>query len=240
MNKKIKLTFQAAIVIILSIYMMGSLAQNLLAVKTFGSPTLAIATGGTLISWIVFLAMDIITEVWGKKPAIRIFWLSAILNLVFTGIAWIAIVIPGTSPDFIDPQYATVLGTGWRIALGSIVAFVLGNYVNTYLMYSLRIKSKDKRNSKSFAFRALLSTLLGQLVDNALFYLIAFSPLGITSVEHSWLFILEMTGFVTAAETILEAFVVPLTAKIVHKLQDMKKQEGIVTSADIENEKEAL
>jgi len=239
MNKNIKLTFQAAIVIILSIYMMGSLAQNLLAVKTFGSPTLAIATGGTLISWIVFLSMDIITEVWGKKPAIRIFWLSAILNLAFTGIAWIAIAIPGTSPDFIDSQYATVLGTGWRIALGSIVAFVLGNYVNTGLMYTLRIRAKDKRNSKSFAFRALLSTFLGQLVDNALFYLIAFSPLGITSVEHSWIFLLEMTAFVTAAETILEALIVPLTAKITHKLQDMKKQEGITTAADIENEKEA-
>ena len=240
MNKKIKLTFQWAMVIILSIYMMGSLAQNVLAIKSFGTPTFAVATAGTLISWLVFLAMDLITEIWGKKPAIRIFWLSAILNLIYAGIVWIAIVIPGTSPDYIDPQYATILGTSWRIALGSIVAFICGNYLNTGIMYIMRVRSKDKKKTGGFIARALISTFVGQFADNALFYLIAFSPLGISSVEHSWLFLLEMTACVTLIETLLEVLISPLTAYTAHKLQALKESEGIKTTADYENEKEAL
>lgn len=58
-------------------------------------------------------------------------------------ICWIAIIIPGTS-DFIQSSYATVLGTGWRIVIGSITAFLLGNFINTQIMYLMKIKSKDQ------------------------------------------------------------------------------------------------
>lgn len=237
--KKIK--FETYFLILVIFFGAGSIMQNILAVKTFGSVNISIATAGTLISWLVFLAMDILTEVWGKKIAIKTFMITAIISLLFTGVAWIAIIIPGTSPDFIDPQYATILGTGWRIALGSIIAFIGGNYINTIIMHTMRVKSKDKNNTFSFMARAILSTLVGQLFDNAIFYFVAFAPLGIAStIEHGFLDLLTLIGIVTVIETVIEAIISPLTAKIVRKLKEVKKQENIITSADIDDEKEAL
>ena len=184
---------------------------------------IAITTGGTLISWLVFACMDVITEIWGRKRAILTFTGGAILNLLFNLICWIAIQIPGTS-DFIQSSYETVLGTGWRIVLGSITAFLLGNFINTQIMYLMKVHSKDQNNSKGFMFRAILSTLLGQLVDNGLFYLIAFSPLGIAgTVENPWHMILQLVIFTTCIETIVEAIVSPLTAKFVKHLKSKKE-----------------
>lgn len=224
MLKKLKnIKLSNWIVILTAGYIAGAIAQNILAVKTFGTTMIAITTGGTLISWLVFACMDVITEIWGRKRAILTFTGGAILNLFFNLICWIAITIPGTS-DFIQNSYSIVLGTGWRIVLGSITAFLLGNFINTQIMYLMKVHSKDQNNSKGFMFRAILSTLLGQLVDNGLFYLIAFSPLGIAgTVENPWHMILQLVIFTTCIETIVEAIVSPLTAKFVKHLKSKKE-----------------
>lgn len=211
------------LIVITAFYVTGSVLQNILAVKTFGNILFAVTTGGTLISWLVFACMDVITEVYGKKRAILTFTGSALLNICFNIVCWIAIAIPGTN-DFVGSAYSTVLGTGWRIAIGSIIAFLLGNYINTQIMYLMKKHSKNSDKSLGFMFRAILSTLLGQLVDNGLFYLIAFSPLGIAgTIENPWHMILQLVIFTTCIETIVEAIVSPLTAKFVKHLKSKKE-----------------
>lgn len=207
------------LIVITAFYVAGSILQNILAVKTFGASVLAITTGGTLISWLVFACMDVITEVFGKRRAILTFVGSAILNILFNIVCWIAISIPGTS-SFINDAYTTVLGTGWRIALGSIIAFLLGNYINTQIMYVMKKHSKDSNKSLGFIGRAITSTLFGQLVDNGLFYLIAFAPLGIAgTVENSWQMIGTLVLCTTLIETVVESIVSPITAKFVKYLK---------------------
>lgn len=207
------------LIVITAFYVAGSILQNILAVKTFGTSVLAITTGGTLISWLVFACMDVITEVFGKRRAILTFVGSAILNIFFNIVCWIAISIPGTS-SFINDAYTTVLGTGWRIALGSIIAFLLGNYINTQIMYVMKKHSKDSNKSLGFIGRAITSTLFGQLVDNGLFYLIAFAPLGIVgTVENSWQMIGTLVLCTTLIETVVESIVSPITAKFVKYLK---------------------
>lgn len=218
--KNIKLTDW--LVAITAFYIAGSVLQNILAVKTFGTELVAITTGGTIISWLVFACMDVITEIWGKKRAIKTFVASAIFNLIFNAICWIAIALPGTS-DFVQGSYSVVLGTGWRIAIASITAFLLGNYINTQIMHVMRVHSKDENNSKGFIFRAVLSTLFGQLVDNGLFYLMAFAPIGIVgTIENPWSLIGQLVLFTTLIETIVEAIVSPCTAKFVKYLRTKK------------------
>lgn len=207
------------LIVITAFYVTGSVLQNILAVKTFGNILFAVTTGGTLISWLVFACMDVITEVYGKKRAILTFTGSALLNICFNIVCWIAIAIPGTN-DFVGSAYSTVLGTGWRIAIGSIIAFLLGNYINTQIMYLMKKHSKNPDKSLGFIGRAITSTFFGQLVDNGLFYLISFAPLGITgTVENPWQMIGTLVLCTTILETLIESVVSPLTAKFVRYLK---------------------
>lgn len=236
MKKHLAISFSTCFIVIVSFYIVGSIMQNILAVKTFGTDTISITTAGTLISWMVFLCLDLITEIWGRKKAIIVFWSSAILNLIFTGIAWICIVIPGNNA-FIGEAYKVVLGSGWRIVTASILAFILGNYANTLVMYLMRIKSKDSSNSFSFICRAILSTILGQAIDNGLFMVLAFAPIGIQgTIEQSWTTIGQIIGFTTAIEVVAELFVSPLTAFLVKKLKAMKEKENIQTDIELGKE----
>ncbi len=235
-RKRRSLSVPTFFLIIVSFYMVGSVMQNILATKTFGTPELSITTGGTIISWLVFLCMDVITEIWGRKRAIQCFWISAILNLFISGIAWICIAIPGNN-DFINSSYEVILGTGWRIVIASITAFLLGNYANTMIMYLMRVNSKNPNKTFGFMLRAVLSTLIGQFLDNAIFYLIAFAPIGIpATIEQSWTTILQLVGFTTAIETVVEALVSPLTSLFINYLKRLKMEQGVIT--DIETGKE--
>ena len=210
------------LMVITAFYVTGSVLQNILAVKTFGNILFAVTTGGTLISWLVFACMDVITEVYGKKRAILTFTGSALLNICFNIVCWIAIAIPGTN-DFVGSAYSTVLGTGWRIAIGSIIAFLLGNYINTQIMYLMKKHSKNPDKSLGFIGRAITSTFFGQLVDNGLFYLISFAPLGITgTVENPWQMIGTLVLCTTILETLIESVVSPLTAKFVKYLKNLQ------------------
>ena len=210
------------LIVITAFYVTGSVLQNILAVKTFGNILFAVTTGGTLISWLVFACMDVITEVYGKKRAILTFTGSALLNICFNIVCWVAIAIPGTN-DFVGSAYSTVLGTGWRIAIGSIIAFLLGNYINTQIMYLMKKHSKNPDKSLGFIGRAITSTFFGQLVDNGLFYLISFAPLGITgTVENPWQMIETLVLCTTILETLIESVVSPLTAKFVKYLKNLQ------------------
>ena len=210
------------LIVITAFYVTGSVLQNILAVKTFGNILFAVTTGGTLISWLVFACMDVITEVYGKKRAILTFTGSALLNICFNIVCWIAISIPGTS-SFINDAYTIVLGTGWRIAIGSIIAFLLGNYINTQIMYLMKKHSKNPDKSLGFIGRAITSTFFGQLVDNGLFYLISFAPLGITgTVENPWQMIGTLVLCTTILETLIESVVSPLTARFVKYLKNLQ------------------
>lgn len=223
MLKKLKLS--DFILIIGAFYFAGSIIQNILAVKMFGTSSLNICDGGVIISWLVFACMDIITEVLGKKTAIKYFTIASVLNLFFTLTFLLVIAIPGND-EKMSNVFATMLGTNWRIVIASIVAFWLGNYINTFIMYIMKVKSKDNNKNVSFIFRAILSTILGQIVDNSLFYIIAFAPLGIPGTyELSWLSILQNVSITTGIETISEAIFSPLTALFVSYLKKLQNNE---------------
>lgn len=204
---------------IFGVYMACVSLANILAVKTFGSDTMSITSGGTLLSWVVFSCIDIIAEVWGKKQAIKTYLFGAIVNLAFTGISWIGILLP-SSNEFVSSAYKTILGTGWRICICSVTAFLLGNYINVHVL--TKIKEKEETGlakQRGFTFRAIMSTIVGQFVDNFLFYGLAFAPIGIAgTIEYTWMQILQIGLCTTVLETVLEYALCPLFSRIVKKV----------------------
>ncbi len=161
--------------------------------------------GGLLISWLVFMISDILVEVYGKRVAMMVTCIAAGIVLLMSVIASLEVLLP-TLPEYANQaeHFAYIFSNGPRTILSSVAAFWLGNMVNVELM---------ARNANlRFWPRVVIATLLGQMVDNATFQILAFAPIGLNLFEMRWRDIWTAIGMSTAFETMVEALLVPVLA----------------------------
>lgn len=214
-----KIDFKTWILVIGALYFVGTMLQNILAVKTVGTEAVSITDCGILVSWFVFACMDIITELFGKGKAIVYFTIASVMNLITTGLLALSMALPGTDATMSE-AFSTLFATNWRIVISSVSAFWIGNYVNAFIMYIMKARAKDKSNTFGYIARCIISSVLGQFVDNMLFYAMAFSPLGIPNTyELDWISILQNVSITTLMEVAIESCFVPLSAIIVKSLK---------------------
>jgi uncharacterized PurR-regulated membrane protein YhhQ (DUF165 family) len=79
-------------------------------------------------------------------------------------------VAPGSYMANYQQGLETVFGNSWRIALGSMIAFWCGSFVNSYVLAKMKVWTQGKH----LWARTIGSTATGELVDSSLFYMIAF------------------------------------------------------------------
>lgn len=137
-------------------------------------------TAGVLIWPVVFLMTDIINEYYGKK-GVRIlsFWAAALILYAFF-IIYIAIHLQpadfwtqsNTNKGISDMNLAfrLVFGQGNWIIIGSLVAFLVGQFVDVFTFQWLR----KWTGSKKVWLRATGSTLVSQGIDSFVVLFIAF------------------------------------------------------------------
>ena len=155
------------------------IGMNLLANKSIntGLDWLALDCG-FILSWMCFLAMDIITKRYGLKAA-NIMAVTALLaNLVLAFIFFLASIIPGEwsqsyvpgSEEVINNAFNETFKGTWFIILGSSVAFIVSAVVNNVLNWSIgRLFSRNPDGFVAFAARTYISTMIGQFADNLIF-----------------------------------------------------------------------
>ena len=129
-----------------------------------------------------------------------------------------SIVIASPAPDHWKNQEAfqVVLGSTPRVLFASLLAFIVGDYVNDNVFRKMKEKHKD--DHKKFGLRAILSSLCGELVDSLIFLPIAFIgilPLNVLAV---------MTVTQVLIKTGYEILVLPVTRIIVHKISSYEKE----------------
>ena len=154
--------------------------SNILVVKSidlFGNPSLA-NTCSLLVFPVTYVLSDVFSEVYGYKwsrlTATWAFIGTTICSLLFA----LAIAIPGNAAWTNQDAFAAILGNTPQIAFASVLAFFVGDYANDKLFQWLK---KRNSNSKLFAVRAILSSLVGKYVDGAIFTFIglSFLPLNV-------------------------------------------------------------
>lgn len=164
---------------VVAFFVVAVVLMNLLANKeiTTGVSWLALDCGLT-VSWMSFLAMDMITKGFGAKASIRVSLFAVGVNLLVCLMLFIVSNIPGNWAEFynynsqdINNSLDSTFGGTWYILLGSTIAFVLSAIVNSTLNASIG-KLFKKSNFGTYAIRSYVSTLFGQFVDNLVFALI--------------------------------------------------------------------
>ena len=106
-----------------------------------------------------------------------------------------------------------VFGMAPRIAIASLLAFLVGSFLNAFVMSKMKIAS----SGKNFSLRAIVSTLIGESADSLIFFPIAFAGL-IPANE-----ILIMIGTQAILKSVYEAIILPITIRIVEYI---KKVDG--------------
>ena len=129
--------------------------------------------GGTLLFPLAYIFGDVLTEVYGYKRSRRVIWTGFFMLLL----ASLTFGIVNALPAPLDPQsqtgaqaFSTILGLVPRIVLASLVAYLVGEFVNSYILAKLKVAT----NGRWLAFRTIGSTLVAQGLDTAIFLLIAF------------------------------------------------------------------
>jgi queuosine precursor transporter len=172
---------------------------------------------GNIFFPISYIFGDVLTEVYGYARARRVIWLGFAAMIFAAGMAWVVVNLPASpSSDFnatLQPAIAVVFGNTWRIAVASIVAFWVGDFVNAYVLARLKVLTAGRR----LWMRTIGSTIVGQGVDSVIFYPIAFAGIWtndamLTVMLTNWIF-----------KVMVEVVMTPATYAIVGWL---KRHEG--------------
>jgi uncharacterized integral membrane protein (TIGR00697 family) len=199
------------LVIIIAVFITCLLTSNIVAVKVIGLGPFTLPAA-IFVFPLSYIFGDVLTEVYGYRTARRVIWLGFACNLIFVFFAWIGQILPGA--DFWEAQaaYERILGFVPRIVGASICGYLVGEFVNSYVLARMKILTKGRW----LWSRTIGSTIIGQALDTAIFITIAYtgtnSPIA-TMILHHWF-----------VKTAIEVICTPATYTIVNRL---KKSEGI-------------
>jgi hypothetical protein len=184
----------------------------------FFSPLLVFGAGNIFFP-ISYIFGDVLTEVYGYARARKVIWAGFAAMAFATFMGWAVIHLPLNPNEgynkVIQPALDTVFGATWRIALGSMLAFWVGDFLNSYTMAKLKIVTKGR-----FLWtRTISSTFVGQGADSAIFYPFAFYGIWDTStlakvVVFNWLF-----------KVFVEVVATPVTYLVVGWLKRAEKED---------------
>src|SRR5437868_13079105 len=124
---------------------------------------------GIIVFPLSYLFGDVLTEVYGYGAARYVIWLGFMCNLL----AVIAIYIGGLAPaaPFWHNQaaYDTIRGFTPRLLLASFIAYLVGEFTNSFVLAKLKITTRGRW----LWTRTIGSTLLGERFDTLIFISIA-------------------------------------------------------------------
>ena len=230
MSKKGELSSQECLIGLSVIYVVVAVTMNIFCMKSlsFGSPII-ICDGGLLISWGVFLISNVIVEVWDERTSVVLVTFAAVVSFIVMLIARLIVFIP-TLPEYADQAnaFAMIFSNGPRTIIASVLAFWTGNFVNVHIIYKIKtaLERKEKDNRILFFIRASFSTLIGQMVDNAMFMVLAFAPIGLSVYEMAWFDIMTAVLSGTVIELVVESCLVPfITIPLVSWIRKKKTAE---------------
>jgi uncharacterized integral membrane protein (TIGR00697 family) len=207
------MTVSHRFVVVAALFVTCLITANILIAKQ-------ISIGGVILPAAIiifplsYIIGDVLTEVYGYQQARRVIWLGFLCNAVAVLAIWIGKILPPAPVFEAQSAYDRILGSTPRFLLASFIAYLAGEFTNSFVLAKMKILTKGRW----LWTRTIGSTLVGQGVDTVVVLTIAFagvlplSVLGIMILSH-WL-----------VKTIYETVATPLTYGVVGYL---KRKEGI-------------
>jgi conserved hypothetical integral membrane protein len=207
--RKSKYFISIAIMFVTVLMISNTVASKIVQIGPFSF------AGAIFIFPISYIFGDILTEVYGYKATRKIVW-SGFASLVLMALTyWFVQILPGAPFWKNQSAYDLILGGVPRIVLGSIVAYFVGEFSNSFVMSKMKIWS----NGKHLWMRTIGSTVVGQLADSGVFIFLAFY--GTVPPDA----LVTMAGSQWLMKSAYETLVTPLTYLTVNFLKRAERED---------------
>ncbi len=187
-----------------SLFIVCLIAANLLETKVIQVGSITV-TAGLLVFPISYIINDCIAEVWGFKKARLIIWSGFAMNFFVVALGLIAVALPAAPFWEGEQHFDFVFGMAPRIVVASLLAFLVGSFLNAYVMSKMKVAS----GGRNFSARAIWSTVVGETADSLIFFPIAFGGL------IAWPELLVMMGTQIVLKSLYEVIILPITIRVV-------------------------
>lgn len=180
-----------------------------------------ITDGGFFLFPLAYILGDVISEVYGFKVARKAIVTSFALSVFASLSYWVIIALPGFNDDYgVAKQSAleVALGPVPLIVLASLLAFLAGQTINSWIL----VKMKARSGEKSLWARLMGSSGVGEFVDTLIFCTIAAPVIGITDFGMFVNYV--VVGFVY--KTLVEYLFVPLTSLVIRWIKKREPSYG--------------
>jgi len=184
------------------------IAANLLETKVIQVGSLTV-TAGLLVFPISYIINDCIAEVWGFKKARLIIWSGFAMNFFVVALGLIAVAIPAAPFWEGEEHFDFVFGMAPRIVAASLMAFLVGSFLNAYVMSKMKVASQGR----NFSARAIWSTVVGETADSLIFFPVAFGGI------IAWKELLIMMGIQIVLKSLYEVMILPVTIRVVKAIK---------------------
>lgn len=247
-------TTKKGVLIVLAMITLAICAYlNIITVKSvtlFNNNLLRISLGTLMVSFIPMITSEIMCEVYGWKKGFIISSAAYTVCLIFTIILDLTTRIGfngnvynifNLMPDLdaigeyvgvngFESAYNTVFAGSYVIIISSAVAYYVGIFFNCFIMGRMQKKALEsgKDNTGKRFGRFLLSTVVGQTLDNGVFFLIPMLViLAFPSLQQgalapwSWQYVGIQTAAAFVIEIAYEAIFFPLTNFLTKKVEKL-------------------
>lgn len=209
--------------IILASFVSFLLISNISAVKIIDIHGF-LTDGGALLFPLTYIFGDILTEVYGFKYARRAIWTAFAIMALASAVFLLVGMAPAGAEWGLQDSWNNILGFVPRIVLASLIAFLVGQFMNAYVLAKLKVRFGTKR----LWVRLIGSTIVGELFDTAIFTLVAFTASGFMTGPQMVKFIIQGWIF----KTVIEIIMLPVTYRVIAFLKKSEHQDAIDTDTN--------
>lgn len=164
-------------------------------------------TGGAFVFPVTYILSDVFSEVYGYRWSRITCYIGFAMNTFMACIFQLVINAPAPSYFENTAAFITVLSSAPRVLVASLAAFVIGDFANDVVFQ--KMKDRHKNEIKGFGWRAIISSLVGEIADSLVFYPLAFWG----QMSASTLLQMMVVGVIT--KTAYEVIILPVTTLVV-------------------------
>lgn len=190
--------------------------SNILASKMVQIGVL-VFDGGTLLFPFSYILGDVLAEVYGHKTSKKIIF-TGFFMLLFASInIYIVSHLPAESEWQLQKSFDDILLQMPRITAGSLAGYLIGTISNSYVLSEIKKITKERY----LWVRTIGSTLVGELLDSAVFVIIAFTGVYSASILITMIF----SNYIF--KTTIEVLFTPITYKVIAFVKQ-KEEYGLI------------